>query len=61
MVSTALLCLIMSIKKTKTKKLNTNMIKTKKINRGEKLMDTSKLYALSKLPHSNSEEKSDMC
>ena len=24
-------------------------------------MDTSKLYALSKLPHSNSEEKSDMC
>ena len=54
MVSTALLCLIMSIKKTKTKKLNTNMIKTKKINRGEKLMDTSKLYALSRLPHNKS-------
>ena len=60
MVSTALLCLIMSIKKTKTKKLNTNMIKTKKINRGEKLMDTSKLYTLSKLPHNNSEEKCNM-
>ena len=59
MVSTALLCLIMSIKKTKTKKLNTNMIKTKKINRGEKLMDTSKLYALSRLPHNNSEEGCD--
>ena len=50
----------MSIKKTKTKKLNTNMIKTKKINRGEKLMDTSKLYALSKLPHNNSDEGCDM-
>jgi len=24
-------------------------------------MDTSKLYTLSKLPHNNSEEKSDMC
>ena len=60
MVSTALLCLIMSIKKTKTKKLNTNMIKTKKINRGEKLMDTPKLYALSRLPHNNSEEGCDM-
>ena len=34
--------------------------KNEKYTRGEKLMDTSKLYTLSKLPHNNSEEKCDM-